>query len=78
MTTLPDTLAIAIAQLNPIVGDIADAPTSRKDLSTIQDQMNRWAGETGLPYAHLSRILAMSIGESRSLETLRRRLSGEE
>jgi 3-methyladenine DNA glycosylase Tag len=58
--------------------DIADAPTSRKDLSTIQDQMNRWAGETGLPYAHLSRILAMSIGENRSLEALRRRLSGEE
>jgi hypothetical protein len=40
--------------------------------------MNRWAGETGLPYAHLSRILAMSIGENRSLEALRRRLSGEE
>jgi 3-methyladenine DNA glycosylase Tag len=58
--------------------DIDDAPTSRKDLSTIQDQMNRWAGETGLPYAHLSRILAMSIGENRSLEALRRRLSGEE
>ena len=58
--------------------DIAAAPTSRKDLSTIQDQMNRWAGETGLPYAHLSRILAMSVGENRSLEALRRRLSGEE
>lgn len=58
--------------------DIADAPTSRKDLGTIQEQMNSWAGETGLPYAHLSRILAMSIGENRSLEALRRRLDGEE
>jgi hypothetical protein len=40
--------------------------------------MNRWAGETGLPYAHLSRILAMSIGENRPVDALRSRLSGEE
>jgi 3-methyladenine DNA glycosylase Tag len=58
--------------------DIAENPTSRKDLATVQGQMNRWAGETGLPYAHLSRILAMSIGENRSLEALRSRVSGEE
>ena len=58
--------------------DIAEAPSSRKDLAAIQGQMNRWAGETGLPYAHLSRILAMSIGESRSVDALKRRLSGEE
>jgi 3-methyladenine DNA glycosylase Tag len=58
--------------------DIAEAPTSRKDLATIQEQMNRWAVETGLPYAHLSRILAMSIGESRPLEILRSRVAGEE
>ncbi|MGN6763790.1 MAG: DNA-3-methyladenine glycosylase I [Rhizobiaceae bacterium] len=58
--------------------DIADAPTSRKDLTAIQEQMNRWATETGLPYVHLSRILAMSIGENRSLEALRSRLGGEE
>jgi 3-methyladenine DNA glycosylase Tag len=58
--------------------DIAENPTSRKDLATVQGQMNRWAGETGLPYAHLSRILAMSIGENRSLEALRSSVSGEE
>ncbi|MBN9068462.1 MAG: DNA-3-methyladenine glycosylase I [Rhizobiales bacterium] len=58
--------------------DIADAPTSRKDLMAIQEQMNRWATETGLPYVHLSRILAMSIGENRSLEALKSRLDGEE
>lgn len=58
--------------------DIADAPTSRKDLMAIQEQMNRWATETGLPYVHLSRILAMSIGENRSLEALKSRLGGEE
>jgi 3-methyladenine DNA glycosylase Tag len=58
--------------------DIAEAPSSRKDLATVQEQMNRWAGESELPYAHLSRILAMSIGENRSLEALRSRLRGEE
>jgi hypothetical protein len=40
--------------------------------------MNRCAAETGLPYAHLSRILAMSIGENRSLEALKSRLGGED
>jgi hypothetical protein len=34
-------------------------------------QLNQWHDNTGLPYAHLSRILAMSIGENRSPETLR-------
>jgi deoxyxylulose-5-phosphate synthase len=58
--------------------DIAEAPSSRKDLAVIQGQMNRWAGETGLPYTHLSRILAMSIGENRSLDALKRRMNGEE
>ena len=33
--------------------------------------MNAWAEETGLPYKHLSRILAMSIGENHSPEALR-------
>ena len=27
---------------------------------------NAWAKETGLPYAHLSRICALSVGEDRS------------
>jgi 3-methyladenine DNA glycosylase Tag len=58
--------------------DIAEAPGSRKDMAAVQEQMNRWAAETGLPYAHLSRILAMSIGENRSLEALKSRLGGED
>jgi hypothetical protein len=32
----------------------------------VQAQFNAWARETGLPYAHLSRICALSIGEDRS------------
>ena len=37
----------------------------------IQDQINRWADETGLPRTHISRILAMSIGENHAPEALR-------
>jgi len=50
--------------------DISGA-TSKKDQRKIQDQLNAWAKETGLPYTHLSRICAMSIGENFDAETLR-------
>ena len=46
--------------------DVAAAPTSRRDLAKIQEQFNAWAKETGLPYTHLSRICAYSIGENYS------------
>jgi 3-methyladenine DNA glycosylase Tag len=51
--------------------DIAASPTSKRDLDRIQAQINTWAKETGLPRKHVSRILAMSIGENRAAETLR-------
>ena len=51
--------------------DIAESPTSKKDLDKIQAQINAWAAETGLPRQHISRILAMSIGENHSPESLR-------
>ena len=51
--------------------EIGDKPGSKKDLAVIQDQINRWAKKTGLPRAHISRILAMSIGENHSPEALR-------
>ncbi|WP_394891995.1 DNA-3-methyladenine glycosylase I [Mesorhizobium sp. AaZ16] len=51
--------------------DIAESPTSKRDLARVQMQMNAWARQSGLPYAHISRILAMSIGENRSPETIR-------
>jgi 3-methyladenine DNA glycosylase Tag len=44
--------------------DVADAVTSKRDLAKVQAQFNAWAEETGLPYTHLSRICAMSIGEN--------------
>jgi len=46
--------------------DIADEVKSKGDLAKVQAQFNAWAAETGLPYAHLSRICAMSVGENRA------------
>ncbi|MBZ9774787.1 DNA-3-methyladenine glycosylase I [Mesorhizobium sp. CO1-1-8] len=51
--------------------DIAESPTSKKDLDQIQRQINQWAAETHLPRRHISRILAMSIGENHSPQALR-------
>ena len=45
--------------------NIAEEVKSKGDLAKVQAQFNAWATETGLPYVHLSRICAMSIGENR-------------
>lgn len=44
--------------------DIADKPTSKRDLKKVQEQFNAWHEETGLPVSHLSRIAACSVGEN--------------
>ena len=44
--------------------DIATEVKSKGDLAKVQAQFNAWAEETGLPYVHLSRICAMSVGEN--------------
>jgi 3-methyladenine DNA glycosylase Tag len=46
--------------------DVAAEVKSKGDLAKVQAQFNAWAAETGLPYMHLSRICAMSIGENRT------------
>lgn len=46
--------------------DIAEEVKSKGDLAKVQAQFNAWAEETGLPYSHLSRICALSVGENRS------------
>ena len=56
---------------------IGGSPTSKRDLALIQERMNSWATETGLPYQHISRILAMSIGENHSPEALRAYMGGD-
>lgn len=57
--------------------DIAADPTSKGDMKKVQAQINAWAAETGLPRVHLSRILAMSIGENRSAEDLQKYMGDE-
>ncbi len=44
--------------------DIAPEVKSKRDLANVQAQFNAWAEETGVPYATLSRICAMSTGEN--------------
>jgi len=58
--------------------DVAEAITSKRDLAKVQAQFNAWAEETGLPYTHLSRICAMSIGENYGTATLARMGGGDE
>ena len=56
--------------------DIAEEVKSKKDLAKVQAQFNAWAEETGLPYLHLSRICAMSIGENYDMGEIVRRARG--
>jgi len=56
-----------VAALRDAGLDIAENPTSKRDLQKIQAQINEWAAETRLPRKHISRILAMSIGKNLSL-----------
>jgi 3-methyladenine DNA glycosylase Tag len=42
--------------------DIADNPTSQRDLKKVQVLMNQWREQSGLPYTHLSKIAAYSTG----------------
>ncbi|MEX0619147.1 MAG: DNA-3-methyladenine glycosylase I [Pseudohongiellaceae bacterium] len=44
--------------------DIPAHPTSQRDLRKVQDVFNQWHQDTGLPYSHLSRIAACSVGEN--------------
>ncbi len=53
-----------VAALRDAGLDIGENPTSKKDLEKIQIQINQWVADTGLPRRHISRILAMSIGEN--------------
>jgi len=57
VTTRDVTLALREAGV-----DIAENPSSQRDLKRIQAAFNEWRDETGLPYTHLSKIAAYSIG----------------
>lgn len=51
---------------------ITEAATSKRDIARAQAQFNAWHEESGLPYTHISRVCAMSIGENRDAATLMR------
>jgi len=44
--------------------DIAEEVKSKGDLAKVQAAFNAWAKETSLPYVHLSRICALSVGQN--------------
>lgn len=50
--------------------DLPDKPTAKRDLQKLQDTFNTWHEETGLPYSHLSKIAAFSVGENYSHDQL--------
>lgn len=57
--------------------DIAEEPKSKRDLEKIQAQFNAWADESGLPFVHISRICAMSVGENYAVEKLQQMAGGD-
>ena len=59
-----------IAALQHAGLDITDSPTSKRDLTRVQDAMNEFHDSTGLPYTHLGKILTYSIGKNYAVEVL--------
>lgn len=54
--------------------EVKEQPSGQRELQRVQDAFNHWHRETGLPYAHLSRIAALSTGENYPVETLKTRM----
>jgi 3-methyladenine DNA glycosylase Tag len=52
--------------------EIAEMPSSKRDLTKVQEQFNAWAKQSGRSFTHISRICAMSIGENYSAESIKR------
>ena len=66
VTTRDVTLALREAGV-----DIAENPRSQRDLKRIQAAFNAWHDESGLPYTHLSKIAAYSIGANYGNDEIR-------
>jgi hypothetical protein len=58
--------------------EISEKAASRRDLMAAQAAFTSWARTTGLPYTHLSRICAMSIGDNYDADTILKRMNGDE
>ncbi|MCH2188578.1 DNA-3-methyladenine glycosylase I [Candidatus Gracilibacteria bacterium] len=50
--------------------DIAEEPSSKRDMTIIQNHLNTWHTETGLSYTHMSKILAYSCGTNNDTEVI--------
>lgn len=61
----------AVACLRDAGANIAPSSTSKKDLANVQAQFNAWRAESRLSANQISRICAMSIGDSFDTATLR-------
>jgi hypothetical protein len=53
--------------------DISEETKSKSDLAKVHAQFNAWAKETSLPYVHLSRTCALSVGENYQPQIFRSR-----
>jgi 3-methyladenine DNA glycosylase Tag len=54
-----------IACLRDAGVDIGPEPKTKSDFAKVQAAFTAWHAETGLPYTHLSRLCAFSVGENR-------------
>jgi 3-methyladenine DNA glycosylase Tag len=54
--------ADVIAAINRAGVAVADQPSSKGDLTKVQQMFNAWHQESGLPYTHIGKIAAYSIG----------------
>jgi 3-methyladenine DNA glycosylase Tag len=57
-----------VACLQAMGLDIRDTPTSKKDLTLIQNHFNKLHQETKLPFTELSKIMSFSTGENYEVE----------
>ena len=48
-------------------GVVDKAPTSKRDLARTQEAFNQWRAESGWPMSHISRTLALSVGDQETL-----------
>lgn len=53
-----------VARLQASGVEIKDKPSSKKDLTQVQNAFNSWHQESGLSYTHLSKIAGFSIGQN--------------
>lgn len=53
----PDVIAALKAQ-----GVVDKAPTSKRDLQSVQDAFNQWQQQGGQPLSHISTLLAFTVG----------------